>query len=340
MDIDKKVTVESLAAWERFQNYCLNPTIEDERYFENWLNKYPEHEQTMEAAKAVVMTLFLNLPESEIQEEFNRFKREIDRKRGGNLTKIISISPKSKPKSNYKLWMGMAAGFMLLIATSIWYFNRTEEVNILNVATDFGEIVDYTLPDGSKVFLNANSKIHFKDNWETTDGARIIYLEGEAFFEVRPTDTQKAFLVRTSKGTVKVLGTSFNVSQRAENLEVALLEGKVEFKSPHHPKVLMQPGEAVILMEDQSLEKKQADVDATSAWRFKRLVFRGVSIRKVIKRLKHEFNLDVRVMNPSLLDRKVHATISKNNPELLLKALSELYELKINKLNENTYSIE
>jgi len=207
------------------------------------------------------------------------------------------------------------------------------------VATNYGEVQTHILPDGSKVILNANSTLSYKDYWPKNK-PREVRLQGEAFFEVKKKSEDGPFLVQTNKGMITVLGTSFNVLQRAKTLEVALLEGAVNLSIPKYPVIKMNPGELVRLQGNDIFDRQAADVDALSAWRFKRIVFKEMTIAKVIQRLQDEFGWTVKVENQNLLKRKITATIPKNDPELLLKALSEIYDLNIERLDSKTYLIE
>src|SRR5690606_37889089 len=88
------------------------------------------------------------------------------------------------------------------------------------------------LADGTKVWLNAASRISYGKNFG--NGAlRDVYLDGEAFFDVAH-DPDKPFIVHTSSIQIKVLGTSFNVRSYAEDntIETTLVQGKVRIEHP------------------------------------------------------------------------------------------------------------
>ena len=108
-----------------------------------------------------------------------------------------------------------------------------------------GQRAELTLPDSTKVWLNAHSKLVYPLSFQKD--TRSVELSGEAYFEVRRNE-KVPFVVKTSKVDVKVLGTEFNVSAYEEeaDFEVALLKGSVLLESsrlrePHS----MKPGEMV-----------------------------------------------------------------------------------------------
>jgi len=120
---------------------------------------------------------------------------------------------------NFKNLYKYAAVLLVLLTTSYFlFFNNTESYN-----TQFAETKTFNLPDNSEVILNANSNIEFnKKNWEDS---RELTLNGEAYFKV---SKGKKFDVNTEVGTISVLGTQFNVKERANYFEVKCFEGIVK----------------------------------------------------------------------------------------------------------------
>src|SRR5690625_3843782 len=101
--------------------------------------------------------------------------------------------------------------------------------------TGFGENVEFVLDDGTKIYLNANSRLTWNNDWKK-EGIRRANLEGEAYFDVAHQEqkdgdnssSRMPFEVYTQDLTIRVLGTSFNAIQRRGKTEVLLDEGEVE----------------------------------------------------------------------------------------------------------------
>jgi len=332
------MTVASLVASEDFQNYCLNPTAQSVQYWEKQLVQYPEQQAVFEEAKVLVLSLAMEPSNKEVAEAFLDFKQVIDKKQRNEKTKLIALSKKQAPKSKRRTIIAVAATVLFMLSIGVWQLFLQPTAATVQLVSNYGEVKTHLLPDGSKVILNANSTLLFKEHW-AKNAQRKVKLEGEAFFEVKKKSAKAQFIVETSKGTVQVLGTSFNVKQRAKAFEVALLEGAVTLSTPEYPIIKMKPGELVKIEGPDSYNSFFADVDAFSAWRFQRMVFKEMTIKEVIQKLQDEFNWNVKVANKALLKRKITATISKNDPELLLKALSEIYDLQIEKLDNKIYLI-
>ncbi len=338
MDLNN-MTVASLATSEHFQNHCLQPTAQSVQYWEQQLFQFPEQRAVFEEAKALVLSLALLPSDEEVLEAFLDFKKEINNLQIEQPTKLVSLPKKKVTKINSLKVISTAASILFLLSIGVWQFFLAPTTATIQLTTNYGEVKTHLLPDGSKVILNANSSLIFKEHW-TTNTQREVQLDGEAFFEIIKKSDNEQFIVQTNKGTIQVLGTSFNVKQRATAFEVALLEGAVALSIPKYPIIKMEPGELVQIEGSDKYDRRTADVDAVSAWRFKRMVFKELTIAKVIQRLKDEFDWKVTVNDQNLLKRKITATIPKNDPELLLKALSEIYDLQIEQLTTKAYLIK
>lgn len=118
---------------------------------------------------------------------------------------------------------------------------ETEQMN--EVICPAGQISELVLADGTKVWLNAGSKISYPPNFSSRQ--RSLHLTGEAFFEVRK-DQKNPFLVHTKTMDIKVLGTSFNVDAYGENqfVKTTLVKGKAEIQNKTGQKIAaMVPGQ-------------------------------------------------------------------------------------------------
>ncbi len=321
------ITVESLCASEKFQKYCLAPGPKDTLYWDQWLMENSEHNATFEQAKQMLQQLSFHISEDEISDELDKLN-----------AKLPSIKKAVPQKTRRRIFFKIvAAASILLLATfGIWQAIPPKPV-LTKIVTNYGETKEISLPDNSTVILNANSILEFDANgFKTSD--RKVWLSGEAYFEVVHKDDQP-FSVNTEKGKINVLGTSFNVLKRAENLRVTLLTGKVQLTLSNNTILNLNPGEQVEV-NDNIVNHKKVDVALTIAWKEGKLIFKNASIQSIIDRLQNEYNWTIKVKDEQLLKRKVNATILKNNPELLLEALKEIYELKIERLSEGVYKIE
>ncbi len=181
--------------------------------------------------------------------------------------KEFIVSP-IKKISVKRLW-SVAAIFMVLLFTAVFYFinnNRAIEnspklsANYYKVATKKGNKSQIDLPDGTKVWLNADSRLNYKNDFGNQ--LREVYLEGEAYFDV-VSNPEKPFIVHTRTANIKVLGTVFNVKcyNTDATLETSLIHGRVEITTSMDPerKWVLHPNEKLILPNTIKNNKPEAD---------------------------------------------------------------------------------
>ena len=151
------------------------------------------------------------------------------------------------------------------------------------------------LPDGSKVWLNAESSIRFPLAF--AKGERRVELRGEGYFEVQK-DAYRPFVVSVSSGPgltgeVKVLGTHFNIDAYGDEavIKTTLLEGSVQVEIKGNKK-LLQPGEQALMGKDIKIVK--ADVAAQTAWKEGKFLFRDATIKSMGEQIRRWYDVDVR----------------------------------------------
>ena len=140
---------------------------------------------------------------------------------------------------NKTLYFSAAAVVLMLLSwTSLSIFNNH---NTITHKTNFGEIIDLKLPDGTSVVLNGNSEIFYEK-----DNPRFINLKGEAYFKVKTIPSTNAkFWVITNDLKVEVLGTQFHVNTREQKTNVVLDEGSIHLEFNNGDVTKMIPGEMV-----------------------------------------------------------------------------------------------
>ena len=122
--------------------------------------------------------------------------------------------------------------------------NSTHKVKMMELSTPRGKDCKVTLPDGSQVWLNAESKISFPDKFIGKE--RKVRIEGEAFFQVVK-DTKHPFIVSTDFFSTTVHGTSFNVdAYSAKTASVTLVTGSVTVRPTNGEETMIEPGEMAI----------------------------------------------------------------------------------------------
>ncbi len=166
--------------------------------------------------------------------------------------RIVQPATKRKNISQKKIivW-AVAAAMLFAVAFSYSYFNSTGRAPLSNkenvVSTRKGSKTNLELPDGTRVWLNAASKISYNENFGKS--SRELFLSGEAYFEVAK-DKQKPFIVHTASMDIKVTGTVFNVKAYPSDgsSETSLFEGSVEVALKNsEKKIVLKPNEKLFV---------------------------------------------------------------------------------------------
>ena len=189
-----------------------------------------------------------------------------------------------KPVRNLRVYWSAAASIALVALLTTIYFYQSKPSQIV---AGRGSHLDYTLPDGSVVNINADSKISFSESRFTKK--RILKLEGEAFFSVQK---GKPFEVETSQGKVEVLGTTFNVYSRNQDLIVTCLTGKVQVSAKSQT-IMIVAGEKAELISG-TLQKTSNLVDEKVAgWRSGEFHFESAPLISIFEEIERQFNVTI-----------------------------------------------
>ena len=148
-----------------------------------------------------------------------------------------------------------------------------------------------TLADGTRVWLNSESELHFPLQFGGEQ--RIVQLTGEAYFEVAK-DAAHPFVVEVCDSKIQVLGTGFNVRSYSEEGQIVttLVEGAVCFESIED-RVILKPGEQSILDKVGQLQKRVVEVYPFVAWKEGRFIFRKQRLEDIMVMVSRWYNVEV-----------------------------------------------
>jgi transmembrane sensor len=188
-----------------------------------------------------------------------------------------------------------------------------------------------TLPDGSSVWLNADTKLRAPGAFD--GGPREVFLEGEAYFNVAH-DPRRPFIIHAGQVTTTVLGTAFNVRNYPGQLpEVAVVSGKVSVQTgqgAEHTEVILERGHRAIVTPLNILTDIFQDFERYETWKDGKLVFEDRPISEVLATISRYYGIDVRVKDPSLGTCRISTTLESISEKeaidllcLLLKATTE-----------------
>lgn len=175
-----------------------------------------------------------------------------------------------------------------------------EEVRWHTVVTPRGGVYHVELPDGTKVWLNAESSLRFPSAF--AGGDRMVEMKGEGYFEVVH-DEGRPFVVTAGEMKVNVLGTKFNVCAYPEGRHTtALLEGKVQVESGNAQAVLA-PGEQAVADGDRLVTGK-ANMGAVLSWMNRTFVFENAPLEEIMAELGRWYDVEVVFLNNRLREER------------------------------------
>lgn len=192
------------------------------------------------------------------------------------------------------------------------------------------------LCDGTRVWLNADSKITYPVTF--TGNTREVYLEGEAFFDVKRNE-QAPFTVNADQLNVRVLGTKFNVNTFADNgfASTALVEGSVEVSGKAGTLQRLIPGQVAMIDSIGKIQVVDMELKPYTAWLDDMFCFRNAPLSEILKQVERYYNVKV-VYNADYREEYYTGDIYRNKPlQTLLDVLEMTIPVKFELLDQVIY---
>lgn len=216
----------------------------------------------------------------------------------------------------------VAAVLVLAVAFGVYRFSKESNRYMPMAQSTDGVMKKVSLPDGSVVTLNTFSNISTND-FDADE--RIVDLTGEAYFEVL--HSNKPFIVHTSKGNIKVLGTKFNVRNRKDRpLQVALSSGSVVL-STSTGLYKIKPGEVLTEGTGNTLTKTLIS-PSTLGWLEDKLVFENETLANIVSALESQYNFTL-IYDSNLKSEKLTVTFHKLTAQQAVDLLSKTLNSKV-----------
>jgi len=184
-----------------------------------------------------------------------------------------------------------------------------ENVSYNILSTPAGGQYQLTLPDGSKVWLNAASSLRFPTAF---DGhGRNVTLTGEAYFEIAQ-NANSPFNVKANDVEIEILGTHFNVMAYTNepNITTTLLQGAVKVHSPGKA-MLLKPGQQALFDHTtKDLQVSATDTESAVAWKNGYFSFSNENIQSAMRKIARWYNVDIEYRG-DVTHKALWGTISK-----------------------------
>lgn len=286
-----------LAAWEKF---TLRKSVQEPEL----IRSIPLWKRLSVAAAVFLcisaVALYLMRPESADQYADPRTARLVeDLAPGSNKAVLILADGKQIDINSAKNGQLALQGQTAVIKTDdgkLLYQDAASPENTLNAALNTlvvpkGGQYNLTLPDGTKVWLNAASSLIFPARF--SGNVREVSLKGEAYFEVAKNE-KMPFHVRLDRMDVEVLGTHFNVMAYDDEpaIKTTLLEGSVKLSNGKSQKIL-KPGQEGVLGVTDHFVVRTANMEQAMAWKNGLFIFDDEDMPSIARKLSRWYNVSV-----------------------------------------------
>ncbi|HEX3023571.1 MAG TPA: FecR domain-containing protein, partial [Chitinophagaceae bacterium] len=239
---------------------------------------------------------------------------------------------------------------------------KTSEITTKNGSKSY-----LVLADGTKVWLNAGSKLSY-DNDKYGDKLREVSLVGEAFFDVTK-NPEKPFIIHTANMDIKVLGTAFNVRcyPNERKTETSLIRGRIEVTLKNRPseKIYLKPNEKLTLLNDNIvtpaiINSKSArnlvevpeamvtighlthlNIDSTiveTSWVENKLEFRSEAFEDVASKMEKWYGVNINIADEDLKKEHLTGSFETETVEQALLALQYTTKFRFT-INKNAITI-
>ena len=269
-------------------------------------------------------------------EEWNAAASEMDtklqRQLFGQIKEKISqidrtcLPEKENRPRKFYLWSARVASVILLLlmtGLSVHYYTMSQMIMPdMIVSVEKGQKANVVLPDGSKVWVNSDSRLSYGSRFNQKE--RVLSLDGEAYFEVTP-DKDRPFIVETDELAVRALGTSFNVKSYEEEKDVStvLMTGKVEVTSDYD-RLVLNPNERIVFNK-QTGHMEKSTVENTGDyinWKYNALTFNGETFENIVHTLERYYNTRIVFESETLKKYRFTGTPGNTSLESILQILS------------------
>lgn len=314
--------------WAVIVRYLDNTmTGNDSDRLETWLNQSHENrrilhsvDQIWKASSEKSQENFLK--ELNLEKDWDRISERIEQSDSGDRRERIKKFRRLRKRQQIISNLLKVAALVLVAFTSVFLTLQYAPVNetqvyepvFKEISTKAGERANVDLGDGTKVFLNADSKLTVPDTFSPSQ--RVVRLSGQAFFDVTP-DKNRPFYIETNNAVVEVVGTAFDVKSYDddEKVRVVVQEGTVELKKDKYAgeKLIINQGYLGSLNRDVgelSIEMVE-DVSVYTGWKEGRLIFKNTPFGDVLAHIKRWYDVDVNLelSNDSLLKKEFTADL-------------------------------
>ena len=219
-------------------------TLEEKEAIIHWMESDPDNKQFLLKERKLYNAVLLHGEDKQVQQQAGRQQYFLRR----GVARFLRVAA------------------MIVVAFGLGYFWQSEKtegpIAMQTISVPAGQCVNVTLPDGSNIWLNAQTTIQYPVSFNKEN--RQVKLDGEAYFDVAK-DSKRPFIVNTKECSVEVLGTKFNIDAYSsrDKFETVLMEGSVKVSMLDDPTqaVSLKPNNKVYRSNGKLLTQKVSNYE-------------------------------------------------------------------------------
>lgn len=311
----------------------------NESQFRHLLDKYVQGKCTLEEIK-LLHRFYESFQEEALEDEpdasdmwLRKEKIHRDVKRNIAQKDRQQYEEQHQKVTRFRTLLKIAASVLIIISLGtgsyVAYKNMpAPEIVWMEKSTRKGQKAAIRLTDGTKVYLNVDSKLTFPEHFN--HDKREVILEGEAFFEVAK-NVNRPFIIKSGNLTTTVLGTSFNIKAfEGEPLQVTVATGQVKVNTKHQDniseEVFLNPYQQAFY--DGKLSKLEVDIAQFIAWKEKIIRFDEISLEEAAIVLERWFNVSIVIENENIRQCKISGKYINENLINIMESFKHILGIK------------
>jgi transmembrane sensor len=314
---------------------AADPASDVHAQLEAWCAQHPMHESTYRKVVAAWETVGANAAAP----EFLVVRRDA-LERGRRAAR-----GRWNDSARHRRWAGWTAGLAataacLVLLVSVRSWQARDRVQVYETAV--GETRALTLPDNSRVTLDAESRVTVAYSADI----RLVELsEGQAQFDVAK-DPRRLFKVKVGNETVIAHGTAFNIEQRDDQVSVTLIEGRITVTEGEHAPAAAQPdlsaavravvathelapGQQLIIKKNGQVEtRRNVSLEPVTAWRRGKIILQNEALSEACVRMNRYSRIKIHVQDKAVASLGVSGVFEAGDTGAFVEALESLFGIK------------
>jgi ferric-dicitrate binding protein FerR (iron transport regulator) len=325
--------------WDLLIKYLEGNCSEKEfRMISGWAEQNEENKKELELARRIWDSPEVPMPKPDVEFALKRVLQRIE-----SAANLSPVKPVELPGSfidaltNYIFNPALLklAGAVVFIFVFFFLFNLNKDIRQKELKVANKNISEITLIDGSFIKLDAGSVLRYPGTFENK--SREVYLEGEAYFEVK-SNPQQPFIIHANEGLITVLGTKFNIRawESSRTVTVSVTEGKValsrdEYNEGELEKIIIKNGFKGSISELGILTNPDtADVNSDLRWMNREINFNNVPLREVVNQLVRWYDLRITLPDQTYNENRVTVFVENKPLDEILEVISLVINLDYN----------